>query len=48
MNFLRFVAIALAFVVLNAHARGSVPIINHEAIPAVTASGQPANSSSAW
>ena len=42
MKFLRFMAIALAFVALNAHARGSVPIINHEAIPAATASGQPA------
>jgi hypothetical protein len=43
MKFLRLAAIALAFLALNAHARGSVPIINHEAIPATSASGQPAS-----
>jgi hypothetical protein len=42
MKFLRLVAIALAFFALNAHARGSVPIMNFEAVPAMTASGQPA------
>ncbi|MCC2675539.1 MAG: hypothetical protein K0R58_2486 [Ramlibacter sp.] len=43
MKFLRLLAVALAFAALNAHARGSVPIINHEAIPVTTASGQPAS-----
>jgi len=43
MNILRLLAVALAFIALNAHARGSVPIINHEAVPAVTASGKPAS-----
>jgi hypothetical protein len=42
MNILRLLAAVLAFAVLGAHARGSVPIINHEAVPAVRASGQPA------
>lgn len=43
MNILRLLAVALAFAALNAHARGSVPVINHEAVPALRASGQPAS-----
>lgn len=43
MKILRLLAIAVAFVALNVHARGSVPIIDHEAVPAVRASGQPAS-----
>lgn len=43
MNILRLLAAVLAFVALNAHARGSVPIINHDAVPAITASGKPAS-----
>jgi hypothetical protein len=42
MKFLRPLAVAACCVALNAHARGSVPIINHEAVPAVRASGQAA------
>ena len=38
----RLLALVLAFAVLNAVARGNVPVVNHEAVPAVTASGQPA------
>jgi hypothetical protein len=43
MKILRLLAAVLAFAALNAHARGSVPIINHEAVPAITASGKPAS-----
>jgi hypothetical protein len=43
MKILRLLAIVLAFAALNAHARGSVPIVNHEAVPALRASGQPAS-----
>jgi hypothetical protein len=43
MKILRLLAVALAFLALNAHARGSVPIVNHEALPAITASGKPAS-----
>jgi hypothetical protein len=43
MKILRLLAIALAFAALNVHARGSVPIIDHEAVPAVRANGQPAS-----
>jgi hypothetical protein len=43
MKILRLLAAVLAFVALNAHARGSVPIINHDAVPAITASGKPAS-----
>lgn len=43
MNILRLWAVALAFAALNVHARGSVPVINHDAVPAVRASGQPAS-----
>lgn len=43
MKILRWLAIALAFAAWNAHARGSVPIIDHDAVPAVRASGQPAS-----
>jgi len=42
MNVLRLLAAVLAFAVLGAHARGSVPIVNHDAVAAVRASGQPA------
>jgi hypothetical protein len=42
-KFLRLLAITLAFAALNVHARGSVAVINHEAVPAVRASGQPAS-----
>jgi hypothetical protein len=43
MKLLHLAAVAMTCVALNAHARGSVPIINHEAVPAITASGQPAS-----
>jgi hypothetical protein len=43
MKILRLLAIAVAFVALNVHARGSVPVINHDAVQAVRASGQPAS-----
>jgi hypothetical protein len=40
---LRLAAVGvLAFAALHASARGNVPIVNHEAIPAATAAGQPA------
>lgn len=42
MKILRLLAAVLAFVALTVHARGSVPIVDHEAVPAVRASGQPA------
>lgn len=43
MKILRLAALAVAFAALTAHARNSVPIVNHEAVPAVRASGQPAS-----
>jgi hypothetical protein len=43
MKILRRLAIAVAFVALNVHARSSVPIIDHDGVPAVRASGQPAS-----
>jgi hypothetical protein len=43
MKILRLLAAVLAFVALNAHARSGVPILNHEAVPAITASGKPAS-----
>jgi hypothetical protein len=43
MKILRLLAVVLAFAALNAHARGNVPIIDHEAIVATRASGQPAS-----
>ncbi|HEX7888422.1 MAG TPA: hypothetical protein VF522_03600 [Ramlibacter sp.] len=43
MKILRLLAAMLALAAaLNAHARGNVPIVNHEAIAATRASGQPA------
>jgi hypothetical protein len=42
MKFLRLLAAALAFSALTVHA-GNAPIINHEAVPAVRASGEPAS-----
>jgi hypothetical protein len=42
MKILRLLAAVLAFAVIGAHARGSVPVVNHEAVPAVRATGQPA------
>jgi hypothetical protein len=42
MKLLRLLAAILAFAALTVHARGSVPVINHEAVPAVRASGEPA------
>jgi hypothetical protein len=43
MKILRLLAAVLALAAaLNAHARGNVPIVDHEAIPAARASGQPA------
>ena len=41
-NILRLWAVVLAFAAFNVHARG-VPIVNHEAVPAVTGSGKPAS-----
>ena len=41
-NILRLWAIVLAFAAFNVHARG-VPIVDHEAVPAVTGSGKPAS-----
>ena len=43
MKILRLLAIAVAFVALNVHARSSVPVLNHDAVPALRASGQPAS-----
>jgi hypothetical protein len=43
MKILHLLPVAVAVVALNAHARGSVPIVNHEAVTAVRASGQPAS-----
>ena len=43
MKILRLLAAVLAFVALNAHARSGVPILNHEGVPAITASGKPAS-----
>ena len=44
MKILRLLAAVLALAAaLNAHARGNVPIVNHEAIAATRASGQPAS-----
>lgn len=44
MKILRLLAIALAFAAAaQVHARGSVPVINHESIAATRASGQPAS-----
>ena len=40
---LRLAVVALAFAALNAWARGSVPVIDHEAVVAVRANGQPAS-----
>ena len=42
MKILRLLAAVLAFAALTVHARGSVPIINHEAVPALRVSGEPA------
>jgi hypothetical protein len=42
-NILRLFAIALTFAALNAHARGNVPILNHDAVQAVTGAGKPAS-----
>jgi hypothetical protein len=39
---LRLVLLALAFATANVHARGNVAVINHEAVPATTASGKAA------
>jgi hypothetical protein len=36
-------AIAAACLALDAQARGSVPVIDHEAVPALRASGEPAS-----
>lgn len=44
MKILRLLAAVLALAAaLNAHARGNVPIVNHDAIVATRASGQPAS-----
>ena len=43
MKILRLLAAVLAFAALTVHARGSVPIINHEAVPALRATGAPAS-----
>ena len=40
---LRLFAAVLAFAAFGAHARGNVPVENHEAIPALTAAGKPAS-----
>jgi hypothetical protein len=42
-NTVRALAAVLAFVALNAIARGNVAVMNHEAVPATTASGKPAS-----
>ena len=41
-KFLRLVALSAVVLAANVHARGSVPVINHEGVVAVRASGQPA------
>jgi hypothetical protein len=43
MKILHLLPVAVAVVAFNAHARGSVPIVNHEAVPALRATGQPAS-----
>lgn len=42
MKVMRLLAAGLVLLALNAHARTSVPIVDHEAVPAVRASAQPA------
>jgi hypothetical protein len=39
----RLLALVLAFAALSAIARGNVAVVNHEAVPATTASGKPAS-----
>jgi hypothetical protein len=43
MKILRLLAVVLAFLALNAHARGSEPVFDVEAVPALTVSGKPAS-----